>query len=78
MDINELIIIGFIIVALTILVSKLSGSNNNTPAESVGELSDEKIKDIATGGQKVTAIKLYRQLHNVGLKDAKEAVEKML
>jgi ribosomal protein L7/L12 len=28
-------------------------------------------------GKKIDAIKLYRQLHGTGLKDAKEAVEKL-
>jgi ribosomal protein L7/L12 len=41
-------------------------------------LSDQEILQLAQQGKKIEAIKCYRSLHNVGLKQAKEAVEKML
>ncbi|UXE59356.1 MAG: ribosomal protein L7/L12 [Woronichinia naegeliana WA131] len=41
-------------------------------------LSDQEILQLAQQGKKIEAIKCYRSLHNVGLKQAKEAVEAML
>jgi ribosomal protein L7/L12 len=41
-------------------------------------LSDQGILQLAQQGKKIEAIKCYRSLHNVGLKQAKEAVEAML
>ena len=39
--------------------------------------TDEDVKRLAEAGEKITAIKLYRQIHRGGLKEAKEAVEKL-
>jgi ribosomal protein L7/L12 len=36
-----------------------------------------ELKRLAHGGQKIEAIKLYRQMFDVGLKEAKDAVEKL-
>jgi ribosomal protein L7/L12 len=41
------------------------------------ELSEQDILDEFRAGRKINAIKYYRQLHKVGLKEAKEAVERM-
>jgi len=41
-------------------------------------LSDAQIRELALAGRKIEAIKRYRQLHRVGLKEAKDAVEGML
>lgn len=37
--------------------------------------SEQDIANLARAGQKIQAIKLYRELYGVGLKEAKEAVE---
>lgn len=37
----------------------------------------DHVRRLAEAGEKIQAIKLYRELHNVGLKEAKEAVEKL-
>lgn len=39
---------------------------------------DDDIREMLKAGQKVTAIKAYRYLHGTGLKESKEAVEKMI
>lgn len=39
--------------------------------------TDDGVRDLIKMGQKISAIKLYRQIHGVGLKEAKEAVEDM-
>lgn len=36
---------------------------------------NEEILKLIKGGQKIEAIKLYREIHNVGLAEAKEAIE---
>ena len=35
----------------------------------------EEVRFLMAQGQKIPAIKLYREIHSVGLKEAKEAVE---
>ncbi len=37
----------------------------------------EEITRLAKNGEKILAIKFYRQLHDVGLKEAKDEVEKL-
>ena len=36
---------------------------------------EHQIKELIAKGQKIAAVKLYRELTNVGLKEAKDAVE---
>ena len=40
-------------------------------------LVDEDVRALARGGRKIEAIKLFRERHGGGLKDAKDAVERM-
>ena len=42
-----------------------------------GSGTDSDVERLMRAGQKITAIKLYRELHHVDLKTAKEAVEAM-
>ena len=37
----------------------------------------EHLKRLAAAGQKIQAIKMYREIYRVGLKEAKDAVEKL-
>lgn len=63
-----------VIVILVIL--KVCGTGQMpAPPENI---SDDDIRDLALQGQKIQAIKWYRGLHGVGLKEAKEAVEEMI
>ncbi len=39
--------------------------------------TDDGVRDLLRMQKKVAAIKLYRQLHGVGLKEAKDAVDRM-
>lgn len=63
-----------IIVVLVILAAFGRAGATPPPAN----LSDEQIRRTAAQGQKIQAIKWYRTLHGVGLKEAKDAVEAML
>ena len=67
------ITIGIFIGVAAILIVQQSSLPD--PPENV---TDEDIRKVARLGQKLQAIKWYKSLHNVGLKDAKEAVEKMI
>ena len=42
-----------------------------------GEATDDDVKRFVAAGRKMTAIKLYREIHGVDLKTAKEAVEEL-
>lgn len=50
-------------------------AQNKRPAP--GSPTMEDILATARAGNKIQAIKLYRELHGVGLKEAKEAVEEL-
>ena len=61
-----------LVVVFVFIVLKLGKS---TPDKT--DATEEDILLALKAGKKVTAIKYYRALHNVGLKEAKEAVEKI-
>lgn len=54
-------------------LQKLRDSGMLPPA---GRESEADVDRLLLHGQKIEAIKVYRALHHVGLKEAKEAVEK--
>ena len=41
-------------------------------------LTEADLQRLVAAGRKIDAIRLYRRLHGVGLKTAKEAVERMI
>lgn len=52
--------------------------SGNTPAASLEDISDhvtQKILGLLQSNKKIEAIKVYRELKGVGLKEAKDAVE---
>jgi ribosomal protein L7/L12 len=49
---------------------------NITYVESI-EAGDVRITDLLKKGNKIEAIKIYREMYNVGLAEAKQAVEGM-
>lgn len=77
-----LIGLGVIAMALVVflilsLVSQ-GGAGLNLADRPPENITDKYILDIAQKGRKIEAIKLYRSLHGVGLKEAKDAVEDWL
>ncbi|WP_020407885.1 ribosomal protein L7/L12 [Hahella ganghwensis] len=54
---------------------KEGGQINRVVVPPADLATDEDIRKLAHGGKKIQAIKLYREKYNVGLKEAKEAVE---
>ncbi|MDC0358779.1 ribosomal protein L7/L12, partial [Oligoflexia bacterium] len=57
--------------------SKMNSARRSGKYPTEGKESDEDVLRLALDGQKIMAIKLYREIHGVGLKEAKEAVEGM-
>lgn len=75
--IRLLLIIGAAI-AIALVLRKYSEMNSGTATsqQSVPQ-TDEGVRELIQRRQKIAAIKLYRQLHKVGLKEAKKAVEQI-
>ena len=64
----------YLFVQALFILSKLGKSSSVEMPENITE---EDIKNLMREGKKVQAIKYYRSLKGVGLKDAKDAVERM-
>lgn len=67
-------------IALLLFVLKRLGGDTRIemPAGAdVAPPSQDAIENAGRSGRKIEAIKLYRERHNVGLKEAKEAVERI-
>ena len=73
---TKYIIIGIAVVAVVVFLMLKGGSSvSDSPPEGT---TDDDIRNLAQQGRKIQAIKWYRATHGVGLKEAKEAVEKMM
>lgn len=74
---------------MAIILSRKASGNNNSHLERKVDLIlkhlgidpnqgvDEKIMELMKAGQKIEAIKLYREQTGVGLKEAKDYVESL-
>ena len=51
---------------------------NNDVEKIDSNISDENILKLIQQGQIISALKMYMTLHGVGLKDAKDAIEKTI
>ena len=67
-----------VVVVLGILVVLGRGSSSGRSYPLPKDTTDEDIRTLAEQGKKIEAIKLYRALHGVGIREAKDAVEDML
>ena len=76
MEIKVIAIISIIII-LSILIIRFANKPGSRSAPSKSLSSEQDIIDAWKGGNKVEAIKHYRYVHGVGLKEAKQAVEKI-
>jgi ribosomal protein L7/L12 len=79
MKIVAAIAAAFILFLLLRVFSTRGG--RNTSLELAGTdavpLTEDSIRALLLQGRKIQAIKAYRELHHVDLKDAKEAVERL-
>jgi ribosomal protein L7/L12 len=57
------------------LEMKIGQSQNSDPIEHQGQVDPDQLQGLIRAGQKIKAIKYYRQATGVGLKEAKDAVE---
>lgn len=71
-------IITYLVFGILVLMTIFLLFGRAQEAEIPHLLSDQGILQLAQQGKKIEAIKCYRSLHNVGLKQAKETVEAML
>ena len=74
---TKYIIIGIVVVGVAVLLM-FKGGSSSTPDNPPEGTTDDDIRNLALQGQKIKAIKWYRTIHGVGLKEAKDAVEKMM
>jgi hypothetical protein len=63
------------VVVLALVSRRGERSGSRLPRAQSGPPSPERIDELIRAGQKIAAIKQYRVLHQVDLKDAKDAVE---
>jgi len=70
---SPILIVALVVLAIFIL-SKLGKSSTVDLPENITE---EYVKDLMRQGKKVAAIKAYRTMTGLGLKDSKDAVEAM-
>ena len=82
---NAIILIGLALLVFVVSLISLSQRRAVQKAREkglwpeYGEVpTDENVRKLALAGEKILAIKLYRQLHGGDLKEAKAAVEKMM
>ena len=74
MDIVKIVVGVIVVVGIIILFSRETASKSHVQEN----ITDDDIRTCARQGKKIQAVKWYRKLHDVGLKEAKEAVERML
>jgi ribosomal protein L7/L12 len=67
-------------VVAVVFVAALLGRRSSSCGTSCmpADATDEDIRALAQQDKKIEAIKWYRTLHGVGLKEAKDAVERMI
>jgi ribosomal protein L7/L12 len=70
-----LMVAGFIAGRISALKERKSTGTSNSPPQTGTGGSDETVKQLARNGQTIAAIKMYRDLHGCGLKEAKDAVD---
>ena len=70
------IITGVCVVAVAVLL--IFKGDSSAPEHPPKGITDDDIRNLAQQGQKIKAIKWYRAIHGVGLKEAKDAVEEMM
>ncbi len=75
MEIEKIIAIAVFVIAVIFFLKRFGDHDVDFEPR---ELTDENIKTIALQGKKIEAIKMYRKLHGVELKQAKDAVEELI
>ena len=81
---NTIVLIGLPLFIILCAIVALISRQQTKRLQSNGLLPEpgqiptmEHVSRLVAAGQKIQAIKLYREIYRVGLKEAKDAVEKM-
>ena len=69
--------VGTILLLLRRRDETVSMPGGSTPRSSAGATGGASVEDLIARGRKIEAIKLYREQHPVGLREAKEAIEEI-
>lgn len=67
-----------VLIGLFVIFDQSSDSQPLTSQSLIKEITDADIRYLANKGQKIQAVKEYKNLHGCGLKEAKDAVERMM
>src|SRR5262245_58487536 len=76
-------IVGFAAMGVFIALAQKRGKEesllpqDNWPKDTGQASTDDEVKRLVAAGEKIEAIKLYREIHGCGLKEAKDAVDNM-
>ena len=70
-----IIVLALIVLGRTREAARRRSRELDYPAR--GQGTDADVERFVAAGRKMTAIKLYREIYNVDLKEAKEAVDRM-
>jgi len=65
------------VVVLFVLFMLIRSRGKSSPRIDVDTATEEDIRTLLMTGHKIDAIKVYRRLHRVDLKTAKDAVERL-
>lgn len=72
-------VVGIVIVAVIVMLFLKSSSKGSAGNASMPEnITEEDVKNLVRQGKKIQAIKYYRAMTGVGLKEAKDAIDKMV
>ena len=72
----SIIVVGLVVVGVLFLLT-LGNKSSSDSIKTSSNYTEEGVKNYLRAGRKIEAIKCYREMTGVGLKDAKEAVEAM-
>ena len=65
----------FALAAVVFAMGKSAPAGEERLAHTLSDEDTARVRDIAMSGQKIAAIKLYRELTGAGLREARDAVE---
>lgn len=71
------LVVGAVVAALVVRAITARGERGSLPPLPPGLSGDAAIQALLQRGRKIEAIKIYREQHGVGLKEARQAVERM-
>jgi large subunit ribosomal protein L7/L12 len=66
-----------VVVAIVLVVLLRAGPGSASPRIDWSNATEGDVQRLLAAGRKIEAIKLYRELNGVGLKEAKDAVERL-